>query len=339
MKHYYYADNDLQLGPFTIEELKSKRLKKSILVWTEGMQDWATADSIEELKEILISEPPPLPKKNNTPQTTETIQIKQTPTPIKSTKFDLTYDKETDATLIGILLLIIPVILNLTGVFTFKTVESYNQGKAFIAIGSLILRIIITIWVVNIATRQNRNTTGWGLFAFFLPSIALIVIGLLKKLRLRIELDGNLTTKEQIAFLLEKANQLFSQERYAECIEVLNKSIEIDNKNLDCVRLCALANYHLKKFDSAKDDLETLLIAKIFLSEVYYYLGNIAIQNYNREEAITFWEKAIEHRNKKAQVQLDNYNTYTGKYLLSNSQITRKLTFDCNRYITDIKYI
>ncbi len=27
MKHYYYADNDQQFGPFTIEELKSKRLK------------------------------------------------------------------------------------------------------------------------------------------------------------------------------------------------------------------------------------------------------------------------------------------------------------------------
>ena len=60
MKHYYYADSEQQFGPFTVDELKTKRLKKSTLVWTDGMQDWTSANEIEELKDILISEPPPL---------------------------------------------------------------------------------------------------------------------------------------------------------------------------------------------------------------------------------------------------------------------------------------
>lgn len=63
MKHYFYSEKDQQLGPFTLDELKTKRLKKSTLVWTEGMKDWAAADSLDELKEMAISEPPPLPKK------------------------------------------------------------------------------------------------------------------------------------------------------------------------------------------------------------------------------------------------------------------------------------
>lgn len=333
MKQYYYADNDQQFGPFSIDELKTKRLKKTTLVWTEGMQDWAVADSINELKEILISKPPPLPKKSNTPQTIEIVQIKQSPKLKTSKKYDLAYKKETDATIFGILLIILTVILSLTGVITFESV------RAIVAIILFVLRIAITVWVVNIATRQNRNSTGWGLFAFFFPSVALIVIGLLKKLRLKIELDDSLSDNEKVAILLEKANRLFSNNRYPECIEILNKSIEIDNNNLDCVRLRALANYQLMKIDNAKDDFETLLNAKSFLSEVYYYLGNIAIQNYNREKAVTFWQKAIEHKNEKAQVQLDLYNTFTEKYLLDNSQITQKLASYCNIVLPKSKYI
>ncbi len=29
MKYYYYIDNDQQLGPFTLEELREKRIKKT----------------------------------------------------------------------------------------------------------------------------------------------------------------------------------------------------------------------------------------------------------------------------------------------------------------------
>lgn len=49
MKHYYYAENEQQLGSFTVDELKTKRLKMSTLVWTEGMQDWTSANAIEDL--------------------------------------------------------------------------------------------------------------------------------------------------------------------------------------------------------------------------------------------------------------------------------------------------
>ena len=259
MKHYYYADNDQQFGPFTVDELKTKRLKKSTLVWTEGMQDWTFANEIEELKNILISEPPPLPKKAIAPPTIETIQIKQTPIPVTSSKYDLTYTKEVEATFYGVILLIVPIALKLSGVVTFETEESYNIARAFFAIGSLVIRIAVTVWVVNIASRQNRNSTGWGWFAFFLPSIALIVIGQLKKLRLKLELDGSLPTNQQVAILLEKANQLFSDNRHSECIEILNKAIEIDNQNFFCIKLRGLANYNIKNYHKAKADFEILV--------------------------------------------------------------------------------
>lgn len=325
MKHYYYADNDQQLGPFTVEELKSKRLKKSTLVWTDGMQDWTTAESIDELKDILISEPPPLPKKSIVQPTIETIQIKQTPIPITSSKYDLTYAKEVEATFLGVILLVVPIGLKLSGVVTFETEESYNQARAFFAIGSIVIRIAITVWVVNAASRQNRNSTGWGWFAFFLPSIALIIIGQLKKLRLKIELDGSLPPNQQVAILLKKANKLFSDNRHAECVEILNKAIEIDNQNFDCIKLRALANYNIKNYQKAKADFEILIKDEKFPSVANFYLGNLAIMDRDRELAISFWLRADEHKNKNAKIKLDRFHTFTGSYLLDGSQVKRKV--------------
>jgi len=325
MKHYYYADQDEQFGPFTIDELKSKRLKKSTLVWTDGMTDWVAADTVEELKDILVSEPPPLPKRAVTPPAPETIQVKQPPTPTNSSKYDLTYEKESEATALGITLLVIPIALQLSGVIKFDSTESYNQARAVFMMFSLFFRIAITFWVVHIASRQNRNSTGWGWFAFFLPSIALIIIGQLKKLRLKIELDGSLPIPQQISILFTKANELFSDNRYSECVELLNKAIEIDSENANCIRLRAITNNLLKNYPKAKLDFTFLIEKGKFLSEANYHLGNLAIIEFNRELSISYWTKAKEQNNDDAKVKLDLYHYFTGAYLLSQNQMMRKL--------------
>jgi hypothetical protein len=52
-------------GPFTIDELRQMaqkgQLLKDTFVWKEGMSQWATAGSIEELSTVWSSVPPPLP--------------------------------------------------------------------------------------------------------------------------------------------------------------------------------------------------------------------------------------------------------------------------------------
>jgi tetratricopeptide (TPR) repeat protein len=328
MKHYYFADNDQQFGPFTFDELKTKRLKKSTLVWTEGMQDWTIANDIDELKDILISEPPPLPKKKTGPTTFEAIQYKQTPPPVTITKYDLAYEKETEATFVGIMLLVIPLILKFSGAITFETEESYKEARTVFAVGSLILRIGVTVWVGNIASRQNRNSTGWVWFAFFLPSIALIVIGQLKKLRIKIELDGSLPAKQQASILFEKANEIFSDKRFSECIEILNKAVEIDSQNFECIKLRGIANYNTENYQEARFDFESLIQNQMFPEIANYYLGNLAIMDRDRELAVEYWIKAEENKNEDAKIKLDNYHTYTGNYLLDNSQAKRKINID-----------
>jgi zinc-ribbon domain len=133
---------------------------------------------------------------NQSFNTTQKVNSNETnfnisPNIVRQPKYDPTYKKEDDAMTVGIILLVIALIFATVGPIKFEDRESYGQFRAVTAIVSLILRIFITVWVVNIAKRQNRETFGWGLFAFLLPSIALIVIATRKKLFANVQIvDG-----------------------------------------------------------------------------------------------------------------------------------------------------
>ncbi len=67
MKVYYYSENEKQLGPFTIEELKTKKITKNTMVWSESMEDWQKAETIPEIKEIIKISPPPMSNNKKKP--------------------------------------------------------------------------------------------------------------------------------------------------------------------------------------------------------------------------------------------------------------------------------
>lgn len=73
--------------------------------------------------------------------------------------------------------------MKLIGFLDFHDEQSYRTAQVTFAVINLIYRILITFWVTSIAKRQNRDTLGWGVFAFFLPTLALIIIGFLKRLK------------------------------------------------------------------------------------------------------------------------------------------------------------
>jgi hypothetical protein len=62
MKTYYIHNGTENSGPFILEELKAKKITKTTLVWSEGMDEWKYAGDITELKSILLVLPPPLNK-------------------------------------------------------------------------------------------------------------------------------------------------------------------------------------------------------------------------------------------------------------------------------------
>jgi len=59
MRKYYLIQNDNQVGPFTLEEIKNKNISIKTPVWHDGLQEWTTADNIPEIQEFLNSAPPP----------------------------------------------------------------------------------------------------------------------------------------------------------------------------------------------------------------------------------------------------------------------------------------
>jgi len=100
----------------------------------------------------------------------------------KRNEFDLSYKKETIATVIGIIIVVLNIIILIIATSNhdiFRNSSDSTNGLPQAI--SIILRIFCTVYVVNIAKRQNRNKSSWGFFTFFFPSIALIIIGTLRK--------------------------------------------------------------------------------------------------------------------------------------------------------------
>jgi hypothetical protein len=209
MTYYYIEKKGNQVGPLTKQELKEMRLTKTTLIWYEGLSSWTEAKNIEELNDIIIATPPPLPIKD--------INVDFNPIPIsKNTiyeqykprqKYDTRYSKESDATALGLLFFIIPFLFFISGGKNFIDQEYFTIFKVISYVVSILIRIIATIWVIAIARRQNRNITLWGIFTFILPSISLIIIGQCKKLynpneRLSSDIKVNKSRYEQ--FLRER---------------------------------------------------------------------------------------------------------------------------------------
>ncbi len=64
MRNYYANLGDIQEGPFSLDELKLKKITKETMVWYEGLEEWIAASNVEELKDLFKSTPPPISKPN-----------------------------------------------------------------------------------------------------------------------------------------------------------------------------------------------------------------------------------------------------------------------------------
>lgn len=150
---------------------------------------------------------------------------------VRQPKYDPTYKKEGGAITVGIILLAIALIFASIGPIKFEDRESYRKFQSFSAFVSLIIRICVTVWVVNIAKRQNREPSGWGLFAFLLPSIALIVTATRKKLFANVQIIEGLNTEQNSNILSNKAFEFFNDKKYQESKRFAEKAIELNPIN------------------------------------------------------------------------------------------------------------
>ena len=64
MDGYFIHDGNQQEGPFTVDELKEKSIRRDTPVWKKGLTDWTRAGDIPELKSLFENTPPPFQKPN-----------------------------------------------------------------------------------------------------------------------------------------------------------------------------------------------------------------------------------------------------------------------------------
>lgn len=62
---YYILVNGGKQGPFTLEEIYTKQISPSTMVWKTGLADWVMAKDLPELTELLANMPPEPPRSNS----------------------------------------------------------------------------------------------------------------------------------------------------------------------------------------------------------------------------------------------------------------------------------
>lgn len=60
MKKYFYSNNQEKEGPVSLEELMHLNIEPKTMIWYEGLEDWKSAESVEELKSLFELSPPPI---------------------------------------------------------------------------------------------------------------------------------------------------------------------------------------------------------------------------------------------------------------------------------------
>ncbi len=55
MTYYFIKEGDNETGPFTVQQLKFKLIKRDTPVWHAGIKEWTNAGQVYELKELFAT--------------------------------------------------------------------------------------------------------------------------------------------------------------------------------------------------------------------------------------------------------------------------------------------
>ena len=57
MTFYFVKEGIDEIGPLTLEQLKSRSVTNDTPVWFAGLEEWTAADEIHELRELFVKSP------------------------------------------------------------------------------------------------------------------------------------------------------------------------------------------------------------------------------------------------------------------------------------------
>ncbi len=161
----FYEKSGQKIGPIEVSRLELNVIDRDTLVWHKGMDDWIPAENIPELNEYFKNFPPPLPSKKKS---------------AVGEIYDRNYEKESEATLLGVLLIVFSIAIYFVRIILLPDVE---QGY-FLVFGGLV-KIACAFYAGRIAKELNRSPGGWFTLTLFPTAISLIILGQLPKLKER----------------------------------------------------------------------------------------------------------------------------------------------------------
>ncbi|WP_438961899.1 hypothetical protein [Nonlabens sp.] len=142
MKHYYYSDGISEFGPFTLTELKTKRLRPDFKIRVDAISFTELASNIPELESLF-----------------------KAPAPVQKTKYQQThyYKKEApenskrDQLLLTVLIIwVTSLVLNLIVSFIFRDSISSGIKTEYVIMG--VINLLTAVLPVMIALSiQNRT--------------------------------------------------------------------------------------------------------------------------------------------------------------------------------------
>lgn len=175
----YFEKNGRKAGPIKVSDINTNTISEDTLIWHKGLKNWTKASQVPELSNHFKSTPPPLPIVDN------------------SDKYDLDYEKDNEATGLGILLLLVTI-----GIYLFQDIFPYEAEKLqekwlILLLCGPVLRVGLAFMLRRIALEQNRNHGAWFIFGLIMPTISLLIIGQLRKLKSKSQFERELDEYEK----------------------------------------------------------------------------------------------------------------------------------------------
>lgn len=139
MKKYFLHDGKEQQGPFDIEDLKAKNIKRETSIWYEGLAEWTIADNVFDLKDLFIKTiPPPFTAKPTITPLIQTPPIKLSPiipitAPKKKNTIGIILQSIGAVGAILIVVLIIGKIINSNSVSSNNNPQTYQEKVMTVA--------------------------------------------------------------------------------------------------------------------------------------------------------------------------------------------------------------
>lgn len=181
-------------------------------------------------------------------------------------------------------------------------------GQVNLGFSLLILfaRIGVAYWCSSKAKELNRNIGVWSTFGFFLPSIALIIIGLLNEV---IYPDNyySLPSKEKSAINNNLAFKKASQDDFDLALKFSNLSVAQDPENHVAIFTRGYIKYYLGEYYDAIVDFNKSLAIDNSESAKYYYRGSTYREINLLDEAKKDLEIAANMGNEDARILLSSF--------------------------------